>query len=198
MDPNIRVIPFTKRAVGDLIPQIAQLRIEVFAEYPFLYIGDYDYEMRYLKKFLTMQDAIVVAAFDREALVGIATGYPFIYEVENLKAVFLSAHRDPKEYFCFGEFVLRKTYRGQGIGKQFCEEIEAHVRRLHRYSSICFYTAERPVNDPKRPADYRSLAPFWKSRGFVQHPELIGTVSYQEIGEGEETPKNMVFWIKDL
>ncbi|HSX10868.1 MAG TPA: hypothetical protein VLF94_04040 [Chlamydiales bacterium] len=195
---NIKVLSFTGPAVKDLIPQIARLRIEVFPEYPFLYVGDYEYEMRYLKKFLTMKDAIVVAAFDNDELIGISTGFPFIYEAENLKEVLISDQRNPDDYFCFGESVLRKSYRGLKIGKIFFEKREAHVENLHRYRYICFYTIIRPANDPKRPSDYRPLAPFWKSRGYTKHPELSGTVSYQEIGETGETPKQMVFWIKEL
>src|SRR5689334_20518815 len=140
MDGSIRVISFTGEEVSNFVPQIARLRIEVFAEYPFLYIGDYDYEMRYLKKFLAMKDAIIVAAFDKDELVGLSTGYPFIYEAESLKNVFLKSHLQPDEYFCFGESVLRKAYRGLGIGKQFFDHREAHVKRLNHYSYICFYT----------------------------------------------------------
>lgn len=195
---NIKVISYTGTSVADLIPQIANLRIEVFQEYPFLYIGDYEYEMRYLKKFLTMKDAIVVAAFDQDALIGLSTGYPFTYEAANLKKLFASANRDPKDYFCFGESVLIKTYRGLGIGKEFFARRIAHVQRLKQYSHICFYTILRPENDPRRPSDFRPLAPFWRSQGFVEHPELVGQVPYQEIGEKTETFKKMIFWIKDL
>lgn len=194
---NIKVMTITGSQINDWIPQIAQLRIEVFAEYPFLYIGDYKYEMRYLKKFLLMKDAIVVAAFNKDELIGISTGYPFIYEAENLKEVLIADHRNPKDYFCLGESVLRKSYRGLGIGKTFFNLREAHVEKLRQYKYICFYTVIRPEGDPKRPPDYRPLGPFWKSRGYLEYPKLIGTVSYQEIGETKETPKKMVFWIKE-
>jgi hypothetical protein len=114
---KIKILSFTGSDVKDLIPQIARLRIEVFHEYPFLYVGDYEYEKCYLKKFLKMKDGIVVAAFDQDELIGLSTGFPFIYESDNLKEVFLPNHRNPKDYFCFGESVLRKSYRGLGIGK---------------------------------------------------------------------------------
>ncbi len=198
MDPTIHVVSVTGEKVKSLIPEIARLRIEVFKEYPFLYIGDLAYEERYLAKFLTMQDGIAVAAFDGDLLVGISTGYPFRYESKNLTEVLSNSGRNPNEYFCFGESVLRKTYRGLGIGKKFFDEREAHVRSLKEYPYICFYTSARPLDDPKKPADYRPLGPFWESRGFVYQPELIGSVSYQEIGEKEETPKKMVFWIKKI
>lgn len=198
MHDSIKIISYTGKKVKTLIPQIAKLRIEVFREYPFLYVGNYEYEMRYLQKFLIMKNAIVVAAFDKENLVGLATGFPFIYETENLKEVLLLSQRDPADYFCFGESVLKKPYRGLGIGKQFMEIREAHVRKLGRYKYICFYTSAKPADDPKRPPDYRSPIPLWEKQGFVEHKELIGSISYQEIEGEEETPKPMVFWIKNL
>lgn len=195
---NIKILSWTSSHISTLIPQIARLRIEVFHEYPFLYIGDYDYEMRYLEKFRSMKDGIVVVAFDQDELIGISTGFPFIHEAAHLQEVFRAAGRDPGEYFCFGESVLRKTYRGLGIGKAFFEEREAYVKRLNQYRYICFYTINRPPEDPRRPSDYRSPASLWRARGYVEHPELVGTISWQEIGETEETPKKMVFWIKEL
>lgn len=198
MQSTIQVVSFKGKKILEFIPQIARLRIEVFAEYPFLYDGDYEYEMRYLEKFSHIQDAIVVAAFNQEEIIGISTGFPFIYESQNLQNVFKQAGRNPQEYFCFGESVLRKSYRGQGIGKKFFDHREDHVKQLDQHKYICFYTALKPLNDPKRPTDYRPLKPFWESRGYQEHPELVGEVSYQEIGETEETPKKMVFWIKEL
>jgi GNAT superfamily N-acetyltransferase len=196
---TLKLISYTgEKKVASLIFQIAALRIEVFAEYPFLYAGELEYETRYLKKFAAMKDAIVVACFDSETLVGISTGFPFIYDAESLKQVLSSHGRNPSEYFCFGESVLRKSYRGLGIGRRFFEEREAHIARLNHYKHICFYTRVRPADDPKRPKDYRPLASFWNSMGYEEHPELVGEIAYQEIGEEEETPKKMVFWIKNL
>lgn len=196
MSSNISVIPFTKEQIGELIPQIARLRIEVFAEYPFLYDGDNEYEERYLQKFLRMEEAIVIAAYDGGNLIGISTGYPLLYESKHLQEVISSSGRHLSEYFCFGESVVKKPYRGQGIGKKFFHERELHVRALGHYKYICFYT--RPLDDIRQPSDYRPLAAFWNSRGFMEHPELIWQISYREIGEAEETPKNMVFWIKEI
>ena len=194
----IQVSSYTGDTVKDLIPEVAKLRIEVFREYPFLYDGDLSYEERYLNKFFDMKDAIVCCALDDDRPVGMSTGYPFIYEAKNLQEVLRKSGRNPEEYFCFGESILRKSYRGQGIGKKFMDEREAHVNKLGKYRYICFYTSLRPENDPRRPKEYRPLAPFWRSRGFEEHPELVGMVSYKEIGEEAETPKKMIFWIKEL
>ena len=144
---SIKIVTVTGDKVKALIPEIAALRIEVFREYPFLYIGDLEYEKKYLKKFTTMKDAIVVMVFDHETLIGISTGYPFVYEAENLQELLRSSGRNPEDYFCFGESVLRHTYRGLGIGKRFFEEREAHVRAMNRFTHICFYTSKTETLD---------------------------------------------------
>jgi GNAT superfamily N-acetyltransferase len=198
MNKNLKIVAFTDDQVMDLIPEIAALRIDVFAEYPFLYVGDLEYEKRYLKKFISMDDAIVVAAFDEKTIVGISTAYPFQYESEYLTNVFIESGLSPQDYYCFGESVLKKQYRGQGIGKAFFAERENFARSLQKFSHLCFYTSIRPLDDPKKPLDYRPLDPFWKAQGFQKHPNLIGMVSYQEIGSAVETPHPMVFWTKKL
>lgn len=198
MSNNIKIVSFKDEQVQKWIPEIAKLRIEVFAEYPFLYAGDLEYEKRYLQKFMTTKNAIIVCAFDHDTLVGISTGFPFVYETEDLQDIFKKKNRNPEDYFFFGESVLRKSHRGSGIGKAFFKEREAHVEALGYYRYICFYTALRPEDDPKRPEDYKPLGPFWKRLGYKKHLELTSFVFYQEIGEEKETPKKMVFWIKEL
>lgn len=189
---------YTGQQVKDHIPEIARMRIEILREYPFLYEGDVEYEKRYLNKFASMKDAITILVFDNGSLVGAATGFPFIYDAENLQQALHSAGFDPKEFYCFGESILKREYRGQGIGSKFVELREAYAKELGVYTGLCFYTSARPDNDPKRPENYRSLSPFWRKNGFTKHPEIIGTIPYKELGEPEETPKEMVFWIKSL
>jgi len=42
------------------------------------------------------------------------------------------------------------------------------------------------------------LDAFWNRRGFVKHPELHTTFSWQDLDENEESLKPMVFWLKHL
>jgi len=143
-----------------------------------------------------MENAIVILAIHENELIGLATGYPFIYEEESLKDLFTDHHLDPKNYFCVGETVLKKDYRRQGLRHKFFDILEKHVKDLKIYPSICFYTVKREENDPKRPLDYFPLASFWKKRGYKEHLDLIGTIKWQEIGMTKEIPHEMVFWTK--
>ncbi len=198
MGEKIRVVSYRGEAVRQFIPAIAKLRMEVFREYPFLYIGDEEYEKKYLEKFITAKDAIVVVAWDEEEIIGVSTGLPFTDESEALHLPFEKAHWNVGDFFYFGESVLRKKYRGQGIGHQFFILREAHARSLGRFKYVCFCTVRRSPDDPRRPADWEPLSKFWEDRGFVEHPELVALYPWQEISETEETLKEMLFWIKML
>jgi GNAT superfamily N-acetyltransferase len=196
MSPNISLRTFTGVAIGETIDQVAKLRIEIFAEYPFLYAGDIEYEKKYLKKFVTMQDGIIIWVYDHHTLIGVATGFPM--SDDPLQIVLKDHGLDPKEYFCFGESILRKSYRNAGIGSVFMQLREAHAREHHRYKYLCFYTIDQDPHDPKRPKDYKSLHAFWNKRGFKERRDLQGSISFQQIGQDHETPQRMIFWIKQL
>ena len=52
------------------IPQLAALRIRVFAEFPYCYDGDLDYEKAYLQTYTKAKDAVLVLAREGERVVG--------------------------------------------------------------------------------------------------------------------------------
>ena len=57
-----RVEPRSGEALRGLLPQLAQLRIEVFRDWPYLYDGDLDYEARYLGRLLEAPDHVAICA----------------------------------------------------------------------------------------------------------------------------------------
>ncbi|MDZ7705411.1 MAG: GNAT family N-acetyltransferase [Trueperaceae bacterium] len=190
-----------RRVRGDTleryIPAIAQLRIEVFREFPYLYDGDLDYERRYLQTYADSGEAVAVLVWDDDEVVGASTALPLRDETDALRAPFAEHDYDVDDFFYFAESVLRKAYRGQGLGKRFFGEREEEARALD-YPRACFCAIDRPADHPKRPDDDRPLDDFWRKRGFVKHPELRTTLSWQEIGEDGESAKPLVFWIKEL
>ena len=198
MTEQIRVVPYTGKKIHEFIPDIAKLRMEVFREYPFLYEGNYEYEMKYLRKYADTKDSLVVVAFDGKEIIGISTALPFSSVEDELKKPFVDAHLNTDEYFYFGESVLRKKYRGLGIGHRFFDEREKHTNNLKTFKHICFCTVRRSPDDPRRPSDFRPLNSFWQKRGYKEHPELVCTIAWKEIGETLETPKELVFWTKKI
>lgn len=181
-----------ERHLGDL----ARLRIEVFREFPYLYDGSLDYEREYLRTYAGVVGSVIVLALDGGKVVGASTGLPMAAETDAVKAPFLRHGYDPARVFYFGESVLMKGYRGQGIGVRFFLEREAHARWLGRFDWTCFCAVERAADHPRRPADYEPLDAFWRRRGYDRHPELRTTFSWKELDEERESEKPMVFWLK--
>jgi GNAT superfamily N-acetyltransferase len=186
------------QALNQFIPDLARLRIDVFREWPYLYDGDLAYEERYLKTYIEAPNSVIVLAFDNDNVVGASTGIPLISETEEVQAPFLKAGYDPNTIFYCGESVLMPEYRGQGAGVAFFDQREAHARDIGGFNYSCFCGVQRPVDHPRRPADYIPLDNFWRKRGYEKHDELNTTFSWKELDETEESPKPMTFWMKAL
>jgi len=191
-----------KRLSGDelvkYIPELAQLRIQVFRDWPYLYDGDLAYEEKYLQTYIQAPNSVIVLAFDGDKVVGASTGIPLKYETDEVKKPFIDAGYDVDKVFYCGESVLISSYRGQGAGVAFFDHREAQAREIGGFDYSCFCGVQRPDDHPARPADYVPLDNFWRKRGYEKHPELNTTFSWKELDEDQESPKPMTFWMKKL
>ncbi|MEM9145530.1 MAG: GNAT family N-acetyltransferase [Pseudomonadota bacterium] len=179
------------------ISALADLRIAVFRDWPYLYDGDRAYEARYLETYRTSEHAVVIGAWDGERLVGASTGTPLEDHEAAFGAPFLAAGYALADIFYCAESVLLPAYRGQGAGHAFFEAREAHARRLgRRYSAFC--AVVRPADHPARPTAYRPLDGFWRARGYAPLEGAVTQFGWRDIGETEETEKPMQFWLRTL
>ncbi len=176
---------------------LADLRIQVFAAYPYLYDGDRDYEARYLQPYVASERAVVVGAWDGERLVGASTGTPMEDHDEAFQEALEARGVDPAEVFYCAESVLLAGYRGRGAGHRFFDLREDHARALGRRVSV-FCSVRRPRAHPRRPADYRPLDGFWRRRGYEPWPGAVARFSWKEHGEPEETEKQLQVWGRNL
>lgn len=184
-------------AIASLLQPLAELRISVFREYPYLYDGDAAYEAWYLERFAAAPGALLVAALDGGRLVGAATAAPLVHEHDDFKAPFLRQGIAPAEVFYLAESVLLPAYRGRGIGHAFFDRREAAGRDLG-FAKAAFCAVVRPADHPARPKDYRSLDAFWRKRGYRPIDGLTTTFPWRELGQTEETAKPMQFWLREL
>jgi GNAT superfamily N-acetyltransferase len=193
----IRIESYTGDNALPYLEDLARLRIEVFREWPYLYDGNLAYERDYLTTFAGAEDSVIVIAFDGEEVVGASTGLPIIYETPGLKRPFEERGYGLERIFYFSESVLRKSYRGRGIGKAFFREREAWVRQLGKYDWITFCGVVRPQNHPRRPEDYRPLDGFWRKQGY-RPTGMTCHIRWRDLDEEEESEKPLRFWIKKL
>jgi GNAT superfamily N-acetyltransferase len=194
---SIRVEPLLGERLQARLADVARLRIEVFRAFPYLYDGDLAYERKYISAFAASRDAVIVAAFDGDEVVGASTAAPLATQMDEVTAPFRARGDDLSSYFYFGESVLKQAYRGRGIGVRFFDERERHARLCGaRFTTFC--AVVRSSGHPARPTDYEPLDAFWGRRGYVAQPGLICHLGWKEIGEAEESPKAMQFWTKRL
>ena len=147
---------------------LGRLRIRVFREYPYLYDGTLEYEREYLMTYVRSPESLVVLVTDEnENVVGATTCIPLRDEGPEFQEPFRKAGWDVNDICYFGESILLPELRGRGIGSEFLKRREAHAQKLGaRWTAFC--AVDRAADHPMRPADYRPLDEFWKSRGHTR------------------------------
>jgi GNAT superfamily N-acetyltransferase len=179
-----------------IIPGLAELRMSVFRDFPYLYEGEMAYEEKYLMRYANNKNAFVFTVFDGNKMVGATTAMPLADESEDIKAPFIEAGFDLYSIFYFGESVLLQDYRRQGIGRRFFEERENYALQFPEIKITAFCAVDRPENHPLRPTDYRPNDAFWAKRAYMKQPHLQCSMSWQDIDKTEETFKTLTFWTK--
>lgn len=194
---DIRLRNLTGPGILEALGALAELRIRVFAEWPYLYDGDPGYEADYLREFGAAPGSLLVAACDGERIVGAATASPMQAQKSELRAPFEARGIDTAQLFYFGESVLLPEYRGRGIGHAFFDAREAQARSCGARAAT-FAAVVRPPDHPRRPADYRPLDAFWTSRGYAPISGLSAELAWKDHDEPSESGKPMQYWMREF
>jgi GNAT superfamily N-acetyltransferase len=194
---TLTVRPLTGAEIHAAIDDLAALRIAVFAAFPYLYEGVAGYEAEYLKEFVAAPDAVLVAAFDADRIVGAATASPMWAQKTEFRAPFEARGIATDRLFYFGESVLLHDYRGHGIGHAFFDHREEQARRCGA-TAATFAAVIRPDDHPERPVDFTPLNGFWSKRGYAPVPGFVTKLAWKEHGEADESPKPMQYWMRAL
>lgn len=180
------------------LDRLGELRIRVFREFPYLYEGSLEHERDYLRTYMnTPQSLVVLVTRGAGELVGASTCLPLAQEETMFQEPFLREGHEISKICYFGESLLLPEFRGRGLGKEFFRLREAHARALGM-TCCAFCAVNRPDHHPLRPPGYRPLDAFWKSQGFVKHPELQASLIWKEIGETEKSLKLLTYRLKQL
>lgn len=194
---SVEVHVLTREGFAAALDDVAQLRITVFRDWPYLYDGDLEYERNYLAAYLESPDSLVVGAFDGTRLVGVSTAAPLEDHAEELGAPLRALGYDLSDVYYCAESVLLPDYRGRGIGHAFFDAREAKARALGRkYMAFC--SVLRPEDHPLRPATFRTNDAFWRGRGYAPLPDVFAEYSWRDIGAAEETKKKLQVWFRVL
>lgn len=194
---SLKFLHLTGAEISKYKTEIADLRIEVFRDFPYLYEGDFAYEEKYLKVYENSPNSLITLVIDGSKAVGATTALPLSHENEYIKEPFSKLGMSLEDIFYFGESVLKKDYRGFGIGKQFFQFREEHMKSFRKYRTTCFCAVNRSETHPLKPKNYAPLDTFWTSLGYRKEPRLISSFSWKDIGDNNETIKPMTYWIKN-
>jgi GNAT superfamily N-acetyltransferase len=179
------------------LDDVAQLRISVFRDWPYLYDGTLEYERQYLATYRDNPGALLVGAFDDGRLIGASTSTPMEDHAPEFAAPFKALGIPPENILYGAESVLLRPYRGIGLGHRFIDLREAHARSLGR-THVAFCSVIRPEGHPARPAIYRKNDAFWMGRGYDPLPGVVAHFSWKDLGEVAETEKALQFWMRAL
>lgn len=185
-------------AMDRLLESLADLRIEVFRDWPYLYDGSRDYEAWYLARFAAADGAVLVAAFDGDDLVGASTGLPLAAEHADLAAPLAAAGFPVAQLYYGAETILRRQYRGQGLYRRFFAAREAHAASRGGFSQLVFCGVVRPADHPLKPAGAAALDPIWRRFGYRRLDGVTAGFPWKDVDRAEETVKPMQFWCKPL
>lgn len=186
------------REAKNHIDVLANLRIQIFYDWPYLYQGSLAYETEYLKTYFNSQNSFVCLAIDGNQIVGAATAIWLPEAEPAFQQPFAFKKMDLAGVCYYGESVLLPDYRGYGIGRKFMNAREGFARSLPGVTTCAFCAVVRPENHPLKPKDYKPLDEFWQSCGFVKQPDMITEYAWSDRGEKSETKKPMQFWLKKL
>jgi GNAT superfamily N-acetyltransferase len=195
---KIEIRQFSGRDIEPWLRRMAELRIAVFRDFPYLYDGSFEYEEKYLRTYVETPNSIAILALDGGQAIGVSTGLPMADETDHFQAPFVKLGFDPARIFYCAESVLLPQYRGQGVYKHFFLGREAHARKLGGLDWCCFCGVARPDDHPLRPSDYTPLDAVWRRFGYERHPEIHTTYHWKDIGETSESDHEMVYWMKRL
>ena len=177
------------------LDQLADLRLGIFREYPYLYDGNRDGERRYLGSYAGK--GLVLLALDTEQVAGAITGMSLADETPALVAPFHAAGLAPQEYFYIGELLLYAPYRKHGTGSLLLTRLEQLVEERTSCRHYCFATVVRPANHPEKPVDFVSIERFSHRHGYRLLPGVSARIAWQEI-DGQTTTKRLDFWQKEV
>ncbi len=176
---------------------LAQLRIEVFEEFPYLYNGDMENETDYLSTYLETPSCRVILAKDSAKVIGASTCIRMDDEVDEIRKPFEDHGFNLDRVVYFGESIIKKEYRGHKIGHYFFEERERQAEEICKnleWTTFC--AVERPQNHPLRPKAYRPLHSFWNRMGYEKNSKMTAFLEWKDVGESAKSAKPLSFWLK--
>ena len=181
---------------------VSQFRIEHFKTYPYLYVGNMDYEAEYIAGFAGDPKSMLVLAKHEGQVVAVSTAMPLVTPADILRdteKAFKSADRDPKDFYYFGEVIVHPDFRKKGLTRAIYAAQELAAKDMG-FSGVCFLTVERDEKDPRKPEGYVSSDVVFRALGYAKLPITINyhwpTIGLD--GTVRDIDNPLSFWYRKL
>jgi GNAT superfamily N-acetyltransferase len=189
---NIEYKKLYSKDIAKYFDELARLRIKIFREFPYLYEGSVEYEREYLQRYIDAKDSLIVLAIVDGKIIGASSCLPLSQEEDDFKKPFNDY--DINSIFYFGESIILPEYRGNKVGHEFFKLREDHAQKTIQLKHTTFCAVNR-MGHRATPENYRPLDEFWNRLGY-EKTDLKVYYPWTDIGENEETKKEMNFWLK--
>lgn len=182
---------------------ISQLRIDVFADFPYLYKGDLAYERKYMIAYETHpHSTIAIAKVDGE-IAAVSTGIPLSSEAEIIsgsKELFDKLKLDIEKIYYYGEIITIPKFRGLKLSAKLLEQQDDFIRQQWGFTHTSILTVVREEKHPLKPADYQSSDRVWERIGFSRTGIQVKFYwpTFQVDGSVKEEEHFLEFWVKSI
>ena len=191
-------IKLQSKDIQDYFQEIAQLRIEIFKEFPYLYQGSFDYERNYLCRYIEASDSLVCLVKQGDIIAGMTTAISLAQEDQDIKGQYQEQGYIPEHTCYFGESIIKKEYRNYGVGKQFFKiREEFAIENIPKLKHTTFCAVKRDHSHPLRPENYFDLSEFWSKQGY-QKTESHIKMKWKDINKDKEDYKKLMIWKKSF
>lgn len=198
LEPSISIEVLKGPEVIPYLQKLAELRIEFYRNYPYLYEGNITDEETYLNMYAKSKDSLLVIAKNGDEIVGAVTGIPMLESKEENKQLYAQKQIPAEHIFYLGELVLSQDYQKSDLLERLYLQLENAVKGLERYSLLAVCEIERSPEDTKKPVSALSSEVLWANRGFTKQPQLYTTDAWKDVGDLEKSDHHLFFWYKEL
>ncbi len=197
IEQKLEILELTGKQAERHCDNIAQIRITLFSEYPYLYQGTIACEKEYLRTYFESSNASILLVFDKGDIVGFSSSIPLSQETHELKRPFIEKGLDCNEYLYIGEVMIHPLYRGKGIARYFLEFHENKARQ-EGYEYTTFMTVDRPDDHPCKPKNFKPVDEIWQHFGYKLLPDMKVSMGWLQVDTETKTLNTLSLWYKKV
>jgi len=179
---------------------LADLRLEAFGEFPYLYVGNKEDELGYTQLYTSAPQGTLVIAFQDEAIAGLYSGLPLDTSSSFIQAWYEKLTQEGvelKNYFYAGELIIKPAFRKKGLGAQLMMRLLQEVDAMG-FSGIMGVTAIRARDHPLRPQGYFDTDAIWSKYG-LEKTSVVLTATWptrQADGTIKAEENQLACWLR--